>query len=125
MYGLLWAVTLKYLMLLTNIQVPFRTIYALAGYAYLPKVLGMALTSVLAFINPERLPIMSGAILLPDEWSNGAFYRLVDWFDPFSVWGIALLIVGLRTMTGKPFRAVALLVLGPWFAAALLFTAMG
>ncbi len=124
LYGLLWTITLKYLMLLTDRQLSFRSLYAIAGYAYLPRVLGLALISFLAFGNPERVPVTSAAVFLPNEWVNRAVYRLVNWFDPFSVWGIVLLIMGLQTLTGMRVRPLALLVLAPWLAAASLFAAL-
>lgn len=54
------------------------------------------------------------AILLPEEASDSRLFKLLDSFDLFTAWKLALLALGLSIVTARARRQSALLVIVPW-----------
>jgi hypothetical protein len=54
------------------------------------------------------------AIILPEEASDSRLFKLLDAFDVFTAWKLALLTLGLSIVTSRTRRQSALLVIVPW-----------
>ena len=80
----------------TGDKAPFKTLFAITVYAYLPVMLGSIIKTVLIVTSPaQNLPMISTslALLLPGDQMD-RLYMILMQVDPFFIWGVVLLAVG-------------------------------
>ena len=80
----------------TGEKAPFKTLFAVTVYAYLPLMLASVIKTVLIISSPAQnmTRVSTGlALLLPGDKID-RFYMIMAQIDPFSLWGLVLLTVG-------------------------------
>jgi hypothetical protein len=93
---LLMAGILKLFNAFTGEKTPFKTLFAVTAYAYLPVFLASVIKTFLVMSSPaENMGRVSTslALLLPGD-GTGRLYNIMAQVDPFSLWGVVLLAVG-------------------------------
>lgn len=93
---LIMAGLLKLFNAFTGENAPFKTLFAVTVYAYLPVMLASVIRAMLIMISPiQNIPKISTGLsmLLPGD-HTGRLYVLLSQIDPFTIWGLVLLAVG-------------------------------
>ncbi|KJS17605.1 MAG: hypothetical protein VR69_04620 [Peptococcaceae bacterium BRH_c4b] len=93
---LIMAGLLKLFNAFTGEKAPFKTLFAVTVYAYLPLMLASVIKTVLIMSSPAQnmYKVSTGlALLLPGDKID-RFYMIMSQVDPFSLWGLVLLAVG-------------------------------
>ncbi len=82
---------------------PFKSLVCVAGYSQVPLLVKGAVTTVIAMLSPaqDMIHITTGlALVLPREQAGTALFRALSYADPFSWWGVYLLVVGYGILNG-------------------------
>lgn len=114
----------------------FRCI-SVAAYAYsIPQTIKWFLHIVISFVkSPDSVDIVgylqaggfiqaSPAAFISAK-ANPVLFAMLSWFDLFSIWFLALAVIGISTVCVKKLKpaSAALIVVGPWVLAMLIHVA--
>jgi hypothetical protein len=121
-FSLLMAVLLFFFGYLVQNRAPFRTLFAVSVFAYVPATIASIVQSALIAFRPaENLKgvTTSLAMFLP-EGAEGLLHRILSLIDPLGLWTLALVALGgaVAYKTGFCKAAVYLLILWVIYIAA-------
>jgi Yip1 domain len=117
---------------LLGVPMRFKQVFSVMAYAWLPRVIYVALSIVVMFLkNPEDFDIQNsfasnpGAFMDPLN-SSRFLYTLASQADMFSIWVILLIATGLKAAGGKriSFGGALFSVLFPWLVYVLIRAAL-
>jgi hypothetical protein len=91
-----------------------KRLLAVVAHASLIDLYELLFKVPLYFAKGSLNVFTSLAILLPEEASDSRLFKLLDAFDVFTAWKLALLTLGLSIVTSRTRRQSALLVIVPW-----------
>ena len=102
------------------------TIVIYAGLVYIPEYL--IVTPIVLFTG--QVSVETGlSLLLPDGMSDSFFYYFMRFIEPFTVWRIFLMSLGMTLFYELDFRRTMMIIYGSWLiiilCASLLFTNSG
>lgn len=113
------------LLLLVNLIVRGEATYwqlvKVAVYAGIPGWINVLLSGLLArFSNAQNINelTISAAVLL--EKKEGFLYGLMSMINPFSLWGLALMIIGTAVMARRASTSVAVWIIAGWVVIGLI-----
>jgi hypothetical protein len=111
----------------------FKQAFSVTLYAWIPMVIAGILTAIIAFARGSFDPILSATIVksnlafLADMKEQPVLFALLGSFDVFTIWMIALLIVGFASMAKVSATKAAAIVISLWIVLIVVklgFTAM-
>lgn len=91
-----------------------KRLLAVVAHASLIDLYELLFKLPLYFAKGSLKVFTSLAILLPEEASDSRLFKLLDSFDVFTAWKLALLVLGLSIVAGRARRQAVLLVIVPW-----------
>ena len=107
--------------LAANADMRFKTMYALAVFAWLPQIFVslLAILALLAGVSSDGFMIQSPAATnvgaFVDPTSSPALFALLSSIDVFTFWSLALMAIG-ATCISKVKRGTAFAIVFGWFA---------
>lgn len=112
------------LLLLLNLVVrgegKYMQFVSIAAYSALPGLLGSLITGIMIMtMNVQSVTNVSLSLgaLVPDKSSQ--MYQFLSLIDPFSIWGLALYIIGSSVMMKRPYKTVAGWIIVAWLVLSL------
>lgn len=112
------------LLLLVNLIVRGEATYwqlvKVSVYAGIPGWLSLLLGGLLAMTTGASSVAdltISAAVLL--EQKEGLLYGIMSLINPFSLWGLALMVIGTAVMGRRPASSVAMWIIGGWIVISL------
>jgi len=117
---------------LLGVPMRFKEVFSVMAYAWLPRVIYVALSIVVMFLkNPEDFDIQNsfasnpGAFMDPLN-SSRFLYTLASQADVFTIWVMLLIATGLKAAGGKriSFGGALFAVLFPWLIYVLIRAAL-
>lgn len=112
---LMWLVIAGILKLFNSFsgeRTPFRCLFAVTAYAYLPVMLATAIKTVLIMATPAHnyaRVSTSLALLLPGDKID-RLYLILSQVDPFVIWSLALLVVGGSVAMKTAYKSTAVFI---------------
>jgi hypothetical protein len=101
----------------------FKQMYAIFCYTSRPGVLQTALKAVVLVIKKQEFNLLNPlafnpAVFMDSQTSSKFVYSLAKSFDLFTLWTIALIVIGIKAAAGKKlsYGAAAAAVVVPWLA---------
>ena len=94
---------------------PFRALVSLVAYAQMPSLLkGLAVTIISLGTPAQEMQNIttSLALILPREQAGSVIYRLLSFADPFSLWGLYLMVVGYAAFNSFAMKKSAKIIIG-------------
>ncbi len=114
------------LLLLVNLivrgEAKYMQLVKVAILAYIPSLINGILTGILARVtdaqNVNDLTISLGAFL---EQKEGLLFGLASMINPFTIWYIALLVIGTAVMSQRPAKSVGIWIIAGYLLISLPF----
>ncbi|GBF33004.1 hypothetical protein DCCM_2101 [Desulfocucumis palustris] len=113
---LIMALLLKLFNAFSGENAPFKTLFAVTAYAYLPVLLASVIHTVLVVLSPAQnmhRVNTSLALLLPGDKIDRLYMTLAQ-IDPFFIWGLVLLTAGGSVAMKVPAVKVGMYVAVLW-----------
>lgn len=106
-----------------NRDVKYRAVLAVVGHSAVATAVGVTVTSIISFLRAEPVGSNLPALLPAFSWpTDGIVHLLLERLDPFGLWGVWLVSIGLARVYDRPKWKVAaiigLLFVG-WYAVAI------
>jgi hypothetical protein len=104
--------------------VTFGKAYEITGLAFIIGCLSTLASAVLILLR-DSLASPSAAIFIEDFDPGSKLHNLLQALNPFSIWFLAVLAIGLACSSGIPIRKALIAFLGFWVVKALIFILIG
>ncbi|RCX16198.1 Yip1-like protein [Fontibacillus phaseoli] len=101
-------------------EAKYMQLVTMISYAALPGTLGGLITSIIIFATGAQSATevsLSLAALVSDK--SSMLYHLLLLVNPFSLWGLALYVVGAAVMMKRPRKTVGMWIIGTWLVFSL------
>jgi hypothetical protein len=115
------ALLLMLINMLIQGEAKYMQLFKVACYSAIPGSIGGLITAVMArATNAESINdvVLSLGALLPEK--KGFLFALANLVNPFSIWGLVLLVVGMAVMSGRPVPKAAPYVVIVWIVLGML-----
>lgn len=91
-----------------------RRVLSVVAHVSVVDLVELLFKAPLYFAKGSLKVYTSLAILLPEDAADSRLFRLLDAFDAFTIWKLALLSIGIAIVASRQRAQAALLVCAPW-----------
>lgn len=116
----LGAVLYLLLNLIVRGEAKYMQLVTLLTYAMIPAVIGGLISGILLYTtgatSPTDISLSLGALV---EDKGSVLYHLLSIINPFSLWGLALYVIGSSVMMNRPRKTVGIWIIGTWLVISL------
>ena len=126
-FWLVMAVILKIFAAVTDKDAPFRKMFAVSVYGYVPTIISGIITSIiLCFTAAENIEKVSLSLAVFSPSESGFLYYFLKSCNPFTWWSLILWGIGAAAvMKAKRPNGVLIYLFSLWLVYALLIGAVG
>jgi uncharacterized Tic20 family protein len=116
---LMWLIVaglLKFFNSFSGETAPFKSLFTIAAYSYLPLLLASVIRTSLIMVTPAQNFVKvstSLALLLPGDRID-RLYIILSKIDPFSIWSLVLLVIGSSLAMKTTYKNTAVYLGGLW-----------
>ncbi|OGX68673.1 MAG: hypothetical protein A2189_02710 [Paenibacillus sp. RIFOXYA1_FULL_44_5] len=107
-------------------EAKYMQLVKVSMYAGFPGIIGSLISAILIrATHPTDIKdvmISAGAFL---SQKNGFLFNVLNLFNPFSIWGLVLMIVGTSVMARKPRSSAAVWIIAGWIIIGLIGASLG
>ncbi|WP_044480195.1 YIP1 family protein [Paenibacillus antibioticophila] len=101
-------------------EAKYMQLVTMVTFAMLPSTIGGLITAVLVYTTGAtsitEISLSLGALVADKE---SMLYHLLSIVNPFSLWGLALYVIGSSVMMNRPRKTVGIWIVGVWLIISL------
>lgn len=101
-------------------EAKYMQLVTMVTFAMLPSTIGGLITAILVYTTGAasltEISLSLGALVADKE---SMLYHLLSIVNPFSLWGLALYVVGSSVMMNRPRKTVGIWIIGVWLIISL------
>lgn len=101
-------------------EAKYMQLVTMVTFAMLPSTIGGLITAVLVYTTGAtsitEISLSLGALVADKE---SMLYHLLSIVNPFSLWGLALYVIGSSVMMNRPRKTVGIWIIGVWLIISL------